>query len=250
MVLAGKDFLEEQRRRQRDLIAAKIARQNPSAVPAADVCEQPPLTASEKLKNFWFYYKYYVLGTIFLAFVLTIGIAQCANREKYDTEVVLFTYNAYTSGQIEALEEQLELYGEDTNGDGEVNVQVIDCSYGKNETVDQQNAKRSKLTALIAADSDALLFITDEDSFEYLDTLFENDFFATLDLPDDNGKSVILPETFRKAVNDKSESGFLLPEGLRLCRRVADESTVVGNADNIDGIISASDNLIKRLITE
>ncbi len=248
--MAGKDFLEEQRRRQRDLVATKTARQNPSAVPAAVVCEQPVLTPKDKLKNFWFYYKYHILAIVFLAFVLTIGISQCATKEKYDIEVVLFTYSTYTGGQIDALEEQLELYGEDTNGDGEVNVQVIDCSYNKDETADQQNAKRSKLTALIAADSNALLFITDEASFEYFDTLFEKDFFATLDLPDNDGKSALLSETFCKAVNDKSESGFLLPEGLRISRRVADENTAVGRADNIGNIISASDSLIKRLIAE
>ena len=41
----------------------------------------------------------------------------------------------------------------DINGDGEVNVQIIDCAYGNNELLDQQNAKRTKLTAVIASNS-------------------------------------------------------------------------------------------------
>lgn len=247
--VAGNDFLEEQRRRQRDLVAARRARQNPESAPTpAPVEPLVPLTLGGKIKNFWFYYKYFVLAGLFLATVLTVAISQCASREKFDTEVVLFTYNTYTAVQLDALEIELEKYAEDLNGDGEVNVQIIDCAYGNNELLDQQNAKRTKLTAVIASNSNAMLYITDAKSFEYLDTLFEDGFFVDLELPNNNGKSLAFNKAFYDSVNSKSEVGFKLPEGLQISRRVAGENTVVGQDKNAKAQIEAADKMLKSMI--
>lgn len=246
--VAGNDFLEEQRRRQRELVAARRARQNPELAPkVAPVEPLVPKTFGDKVKNFWFHYKYFVLAGVFLATVLSVAITQCATREKFDTEVVLFTYNNYTAGQLDALELELEKHAEDLNGDGEVNVQIIDCAYGNSELLDQQNAKRTKLTAVIASNSNALLYITDAKSFEYLDTLFDDGFFVDLELPNNDGKSLALNKAFYDSVNSKSEVGFKLPEGLQISRRVAGENTIVGQNKDIKIQMEAADKILKAM---
>lgn len=249
--MAGNDFLEEQRRRQRELVAARRARQNPELAPkVAPVEPLVPKTFGDKVKNFWFHYKYFVLAGVFLATVLSVAITQCATREKFDTEVVLFTYNSYTAGQIDAMEVELEKYAEDLDGDGEVNVQIIDCAFGKNELADQQNAKRTKLTAIIASDSKAMLYITDASSYEYLNTLFKGGFFVDLKLPGGNGDTLALGDWFCEPVNAESEVGFKLPDGLQISRRVAGENTVIGQDKDAKAYAEAADKMLALMAKE
>ncbi len=245
--MAGRDFLEEQRRRQRELVAVRARRQNPdAAAPVEQAAPEVPLTPSAKLKNFWFYYKYFLLAGVFLAGVLAVGITQCVTREKFDTQVVLFTYNTYTTSQIDAIEVELEKHGTDLNGDGIVNIQIIDCAYGENELFDQTQAKATKLTATIASNGEALLFITDDKTYEYLNNLFDTDFFENLGLSGDDGRSIYLDEEFYGSVNAATQ-GFALPEGLKISRRVAGENTVIGQKNDISAQLEAANTLLNNM---
>ncbi|MBE6767010.1 MAG: hypothetical protein E7550_05390 [Ruminococcaceae bacterium] len=237
--MAGKDFLEEQRRRQRALVAARSFRQNPEAqsAPVAEKVEKKPLTFAEKFQNFWYYYKYVMLIIVFLAVVLGVSIAQCATREKYDTEVILYTRASYTEKQINAIEAELEKYCEDIDGDGVVNVQVIDCSYHKNTGFEHSNAKESKLNANITSNDVAILYITDNETYKLLTDRYKShnvEFFVDIGLPDDGGKSVKFGEEFYEKINGATEAGLVmdLPEGLRISRRIAGEETMIGSADS------------------
>ena len=237
--MAGKDFMEEQRRRQRALVAARSFRQNPeaAAAPAAEKAEKKPLTFAEKLQNFWYYYKYVMLVVVFLAVALGISIAQCAGREKFDTEVILYTRASYTEKQIAAIEAELEKYCDDLDGDGVVNVQVIDCSYHKNTGFEHSNAKESKLNANITSNDVAILYITDDETYKLLTDRYEShdiDFFVDIGLPDDRGKSVKFGKEFYEKINGKTEAGLVmeLPDGLRISRRIAGDKTMIGSADS------------------
>ncbi len=245
--MAGKDFLEEQRRRQRDLVAARAARQNPEAVAVAPKEEQAPKTFGERMQNFWFYNKFFVLAAIFLAVVLAIGIKQCAGREKFDTEVVLYTYHTYTPDQINAIEEELEKYGEDINGDGEVNYQIIDCAYDKTTIFDQRNAKGGKLTANITSNDKAIMYITDAETFAQLQERYASEdieFFVDIGLPNDDGRSLILSQEFHNSVNAKSTAGLKLPEGLRISRRIAGKDITIGTAEKQT---ASADRVLERM---
>ncbi len=250
MFLSSRDFLEEQRRRQRELVKAKLARQNPETAEPESAAAPTAKTLGQKVKNFWFYHKIKVFTAVFLVAVLAVGIQQCARRESFDSEVVLYSYYSYTSSQLDALEAQLELYGQDLNGDGEVNIQIIDCSFGESEPYEQQNAKNTKLTAVLASNDNALLFITDGESFDKLNTQFEStEFFVNLSLPENQGKSLLLPKSFYDGVNAQT-SGLALPDGLRISRRIADQSTLIGQSENIEEKISAASKIIEKLASE
>lgn len=248
IAVSSRDFLEEQRRRQRELVEARKARQNPGA--EAPVAQRQPsvLTLGQKLQNFWYYYKWFVAAGVFLATVLGIGVHQCASKESYDTQIVLLSYDAYTGGQLDAIELELEKYGVDLNGDSKINIQIIDCAYSKSEAADLQNAKRQKLTGILAANNDALLFLTSEEAFWFLDGSFDGGIFADLSMPDDDGKSIVLPDSFYTAVDAESENGFTLPRGLRLSRRRADKSTMIGQANGIEKKITAADQMLQNIL--
>lgn len=174
-----------------------------------------PKTPKEKWDNFWFQYKWYVVAITAVTVVLAVLITQCATRTKYDMEVVYFTYTAALDEQTNAVAKYIAGYAEDVNGDGEINIQVVNCSFnGKSGDTQYRYTMMTKLQAMIAGDQNAMLFITDEDSYKYLADLSNGDGLF-------DGEPFMLGEEFYKAT--ETDSYGKLPEGLRIaCRRVSD----------------------------
>lgn len=219
------DILEEQRKaRQEFLELKKMQHGEMPAPPKPSETAVLPKTPKEKWNNFWYQYKWYVIAITAIVAILSVLTVQCATRTKYDLEVVYFTYTAVLDEQTSAVADYITQYAKDTNGDGEVNVQVINCSYSKTSVDTQyQYTMMSKLQAIIAGDQNALLFITDEDSYKYLNELSDDtDIFE--------GEPYIFGEAFYAATENKKFGK--LPEGLRIsCRKVSD--TVLENKKNV-----------------
>ena len=123
----------------------------------------------------------------------------------------------------------------DVNGDGEINIQVVNCSFnGKSGDTQYRYTMMTKLQAMIAGDQNAMLFITDEDSYKYLADLSDGDGLF-------DGEPFMLGEEFYKAT--ETDSYGKLPEGLRIvCRRVSD--TVL---ESKKGSVDAHTNAEKTL---
>lgn len=244
--MAGKGFFEEQRRRQQELIEARRKKQSGEVGDGSGTTPDVPQTFAEKWENFWYYHKWHAIIALFLAVTLIIATVQCAERESYDSEFVLFSYNTFTAAEMDAVEAELEKYYPDLNGDGEVNVQVIDCSYSDKELSDQQAAKKQKLTAVLASHNNALIFIVDDETFKFLEQSHEG-FFVDTGLSQKEGRAEPLPQSFYSAVNEQLPEGFSLPEGLYLTRRIADETTLIGKSEGIEEKIAAADKTIKDI---
>ena len=210
------EILEEQRRaRQEFLELKKMQSGEMEAPPKPSEVAIVPKTPKEKWDNFWFQYKWYVVAITAVTVVLAVLITQCATRTKYDMEVVYFTYTAALDDQTNAVAKYIAEYAEDVNGDGEINIQVVNCSFnGKSGDTQYRYTMMTKLQAMIAGDQNAMLFITDEDSYKYLADLSNgNGLFE--------GEPFMLGEEFYKAT--ETDSYGKLPEGLRIaCRRVSD----------------------------
>ena len=210
------EILEEQRRaRQEFLELKKMQSGEMEAPPKPSEVAIVPKTPKEKWDNFWFQYKWYVVAITAVTVVLAVLITQCATRTKYDMEVVYFTYTAALDEQTNAVAKYIAGYTEDVNGDGEINIQVVNCSFnGKSGDTQYRYTMMTKLQAMIAGDQNAMLFITDEDSYKYLADLSNGDGLF-------DGEPFMLGEEFYKAT--ETDSYGKLPEGLRIaCRRVSD----------------------------
>ena len=124
------------------------------------------------------------------------------------------------------IDDYFKEYVEDVNGDGEVNVQVINCSVS-NESGDVQyrNAQLQKLQAMIASEYKAMLFITDNESIEFFSNEnFKGGIFEK--------EPLALGEDFY--VKTESKDFGRLPEGLSIsCRRI-NETTFQNNDTAID----------------
>lgn len=219
------EILEEQRKaRQEFLELKKMQNGEMKAPPKPSEIAIVPKTPKEKWNNFWFQYKWHVIAITAITVVLAVLITQCATRTKYDLEVVYFTYTAVLDEQTQAVADYIKQFASDTNGDGEINVQIINCSYSNSSGDTQYRyTMMTKLQALIAGDQNALLYITDSESYKYLDGLSEDSIFK--DEPYKFG------EDFYTAT--ESENLGKLPEGLQIsCRRVSD--TVLEDKKDVD----------------
>ncbi len=188
-----------------------------------------PKTFKEKIVNFWFHYKVHSILVVFFIIVLAIGITQCSSREKYDGRIALYTYHHYTAADLELIENYLVPYFSDMNCDGEVNLQIIDCSFTTEGTFDMNyvSALTSRLQSVISAEGDVQLFIITPETLEKLDSISEQ-------LPE----FFIDTAPFDEEIYDiANKAGVTLPENLMLGQRAV-SGTLIGELDNIDEYVS------------
>lgn len=163
------EILEEQRKaREQFLELKKMQQENADATKVASKEAVAPRTFGEKLSNFWTYYKWHVVAVIVAAVIMAVSINQCVNSVKPDMGVVVFLHQTASSEQLERLTDYMEEKCEDINGDGEVYINIINCSYSTDDKNGQYEMTiLNKLQATLAADYDALLYVTDSSSYGY-----------------------------------------------------------------------------------
>ena len=140
--------------------------------------------------------------------------------------------------QADKIADYIEKYAEDMNGDGEVNVQILNCSFTDSASNTQYRyTMMTKLQSTIAADRNAMLYITDEDAYEYLDQISDGESF----LEDEPYK---LGSDFYEATAD-DEWGEL-PEGLTIsCRRVS--GTTLDKSDEAKENYDAAQDILEKI---
>lgn len=209
------DIIEEQRRAREEFLKLKKMQSGElDAGPKPSEVAIIPKTPKEKWDNFWFQYKWAVIAAVASFIVLTVLITQCASRKNPDLEIVYFSYTPILDQQATLVSEYFEGITKDVNEDGEIVVQVVNCSFQNNGNIQYRNSILSKLQAIIAADEKALLFITDDKSIEYFDNL--NTDGGIFD-----GEAIPLGEEFYKATESK-DFGPLTAKLSISIRRISD----------------------------
>lgn len=210
--MADNEILEQQRKAREDFLQLKRMQQGeiaPEPKPSELAIE--PKTFSEKAQNYWFHFKWHTIGIIFLVVVMTILTAQCMGREKYDYEAVLFAYNGCFDAQAEKIEEYLEKYGTDVNGDGVVNIGITNCTFTEGNDAQYQNTMMTKIQTQLIANKSAFIYIVDKKAYEFLQNSVEDGILQS--------DPLALDDEFYQSTETK-EFGKL-PEGLMLgLRRV------------------------------
>lgn len=80
----------------------------------------------EKLDNFWYYHKWKIIVTIFVAFVLSVCIFQSCNRERYDVNILYAGPYAYTGTEKATVMEELKtVLPDDFDKNGEKSVGFV-----------------------------------------------------------------------------------------------------------------------------
>ena len=120
------------------------------------------------IDNYWYYYKWYVIGGLFLVFALVVGLSQSFNREKYDVSVIWAMHGYVEQPYLDAMEEEFEKYVDDIDGNGEVNVRIILITYtsdGGMLNSDIELSMQQKLVTQLSA-GDVYIVVADGTSYE------------------------------------------------------------------------------------
>ncbi len=209
-------IIEEQRRAREERVNTIKAKQGLIEMEKSDEAAVIiPKTPKEKWQNYWYHFKWHTIGGIALIAVLAVMIVQCASRESYDFITIVYTRSVIESGRMEKIEEYIEQYAEDIDGDGKVSVQVADCSFVEsNSNMQSSQVAMTKVQAMIAAEPKAVLYICDDKGFNDLEAIVAEGFF--------DAEALLLDENFYKACEGESEFEKL-PEGLKISyRRIND----------------------------
>ncbi len=209
------EIMEEQRKAREEYIKLKKMQQGELAPqPKPSEVAITPKTFKEKLNNFWYHYKIHTILAGFLVAVLGICITQCTTRPKYDFGVMYFAYETALDTQTQAIADYFEQFAKDINGDGEVNINVINCSVTDSNKDPSRFTMFSKVQAVLAAEETVSVYVVDEKAIEYFENALDISVFAEKPMP--------LSEEFYK----KTTIGdFTLPKGLSIGLRTIKGTT-------------------------
>ncbi len=209
------EIMEEQRRARAEYIKLKKMQQGelaPEAKPSEVAVA--PKTFREKLVNFWYHYKIHTILTSFIIAVLAISITQCATRPKYDFEIMYFAHKTALDQQTQAIGDYFEKFAEDINGDGIVNIKVINCSVNDSKKDPSRFTVFSKVQAIIAAEEAVSVYVVDEKAIKYFDDAFDISIFTEKPIP--------LGDDFYEKTNI---GDYTLPEDLSVGFRIIEGTT-------------------------
>ncbi len=114
----------------------------------------------EKTENFWYYYKWYVVGGVLLVLCLLVGIRSCNRRIDPDLHVLFAADKSANSLLVAEMEKWFAGMTEDVNGDGEILARVMTTA-----TVDQWSGNNTAALVVQATTGDAILYILTDETY-------------------------------------------------------------------------------------
>lgn len=247
-------LVEEQRRRQQELLELKKKKQEFEENIDSFEPEGPeaaaPLKGFARVKNFFHYAKGVIAFTLIVCIILAVGFVQCARRTEYDCTVVLYFKHYVNSAIVENLAEALEQYCEDTNGDGEVNVLVMDCAIPDEERMlETGRAKSTRLMAQFSSE-EAIVYIVDKECLEELDEVAGGVFVDdSLGLPEYGGKAYKLNGSVFDEAFDTVSYGYSNEFEYYIIRRCV-EGTAIEGKKKASKFSEQGDRLIESVMSD
>ncbi len=214
------ETLKQREQAQRELIRLKKMQAGELEAPEKDK-ERLPETFTEKKENFFYYHKYKVIAGIVALVAAVYFIVSTVTATKYDATAVVFCWGYISEENRTDIADYLEQFHDDTDGNGEINVSLIDCSFvSGSDTAQYAGNMMTKIQTVLAADEEAMLFLLDEESLEYLNGISSNvTLFAEEDI-------VELKKGYTEMFDEREEK----EKKRYLCLRTVDGTTLEGKA--------------------
>lgn len=83
---------------------------------------------------YWFYYKWHMLGALFLAVAIAVCTAQCMSKVNPDYYILYYSEGAVLDMSLEKSCDEMSKFGEDLNGDGQIKITPVNCTYNAGDT--------------------------------------------------------------------------------------------------------------------
>ncbi len=238
------ETLAAQRRERQEFLKLKRAQSGEEAYEKGPTLEEVmPKTFWGKLQNFVYHTKVPIIIVLVLAVLFGVATAQCINKEKYDIELVAYSFSYIMDEQLKVVEEQLESFCEDVDENGEKNISTVNCTFNKNNASQNNtfanNAEYTSISryqAIIVGDPQATLFLLDQGAFDQMvERNKENPFF-------EDEIAYLSDEIYQEV---KEKTGFELPEGLIIAYRRVEGTTIAK-----DKISSKCHDAAKKIVSD
>ncbi len=131
-----------------------------------------PMSPRNWLSNFWYHNSWTVIIVSFVVVVAAVLIWQSATKENPDFRICMACSSAVPDEAVMILEEELEQYATDINGDGKVIVQIQMLDINSQLVVGQSTlaANNRQAVVLQLSTRDTMIFALDPAYYESLST--------------------------------------------------------------------------------
>jgi hypothetical protein len=125
-----------------------------------------PMSRQKKWENFWFYYKWHVLGGVLAVVLVCMFVKDVFFQTKADYTIGVLTRTELPYGVAEQLQQGFETLLDDANGDGTVSVLVSEYVIAGENAVDAQT-QMAAVTRLMGdmESGQVMLFLTDDPAY-------------------------------------------------------------------------------------
>ena len=117
----------------------------------------------KKADNFWYYYKWYVVGGVFLLFTILAGITTCKPAKNADLHLLYLRDETPNAMQVAEMEEWFTAMTPDTNQDGEKVANITAVSRSNMWSGDDSAAMVVQVNS-----GDAVLYMVSDAAYETL----------------------------------------------------------------------------------
>lgn len=127
-----------------------------------------PRTPREKWDNFWYHYKWWVVAGGFVLLLIIVSVWQISGTVDADYAVTLVTKDTMSTDAIVSLTAELQKYGVDVNGDGQVRVNVENLVLGQSvggSSAPMESTNNQKLTAYLMA-GEVMIYVFDKTCYD------------------------------------------------------------------------------------
>lgn len=187
------DYIAEQRRRQRELVEFKKAKEN-GTLEIKSAEKLLPKTKKEKFFNFLYQYKAALIIVPISVLGVILIISSIVNAPKYDYEILVHGTVQAADEDVDKIKEYILSVAEDTNGDGEVQVLVTNTSYNSADGPGAGHGKNQKFNIEVMSNR-AKIFIVNKEIFDSYDQLEESLWCDRFALSEFDGKAEKIENT-------------------------------------------------------
>ena len=192
--------------------------------------EIKPKTLGEKISHFFYYHWRALLITVLCISVFAFATVSCLNKKKPDLKIVVYDNRILADMYVPEIQDYFAQFCKDYNNDGEVYVQVINCTYQTGvSTAQYQNTIMQRLQSVIVTDAECMLIITGDMGKKY----FDNYLTAVLEQ-----EGTPLQEDYYSCAFDKD---IAIPDNVKIYLRNIKDTLLENNEKSQNAIVKSKE---------
>ncbi|MCD8390743.1 MAG: hypothetical protein LUD03_02750 [Firmicutes bacterium] len=116
----------------------------------------------------WTYYKWHIMGPIFVIIFVIVTAYQCTHKAQYDINITYAGGKIFSDAQVEMIESEAANYADDVNGDGKVLVNFQQINFSNTAGSEETDYNLQMKLDLQLQTKSSYLYIWDKDETDLM----------------------------------------------------------------------------------